>query len=173
MLNMLTSVIKKAVVEGKSNGQSASLIADRIDMDILDILLAFIDKHPSFHSFTKSIELSDLEAEHRGSFHLSVLGDVVINRSLVKGVTKRVAIGTGDMLLKQLIVTMLHEHRHAYQHRNKLPMCKVPYPADPFKDREAYWNHPMEVDAREYAEMYAEEAMGYVIYGLRKKYLDK
>ena len=50
------------------------------------------------------------------------------------------------------------------------PMLNVPY-TDPSVDYNAYWNHPMEVDAREYAEMYIEDALGYIVYGLRKKYL--
>ena len=81
------------------------------------------------------------------------------------------AMGIGDKGMKQLVRTMLHEHRHCYQFRNRLPMTKVPYiTAD--EDSTGYWNHPIEVDAREYAELYTQEALEYVYGRLRTKYAE-
>lgn len=54
------------------------------------------------------------------------------------------------------INTYLHENRHAKQLREKMPMCTVEY------NDNNYFMHPMEVDARTYAERYMHEAMEYI-----------
>jgi hypothetical protein len=168
MLTMLTTTIKNIVKEAKSNGQDIHALAERLDSDMVDILITFCGKHPEFHTYRKAIELYDLGKGHWGSF-CRYTGEVHINSELVNGLAKRIAIGTGEDLAYKFVETMLHEHRHAYQYKHKLPMTKVQY-VDASVDYQAYYNHPMEVDAREYAKAYAEDAICYLVCKLAKIY---
>lgn len=54
-----------------------------------------------------------------------------------------------DIRLKQMINTLLHEFRHAWQHRHN-PSILENY-INYSDNKEGYENHPCEVDAREYA----------------------
>ena len=56
---------------------------------------------------------------------------------------------------------MLHEHRHAWQYHTKQSMIYVDY-EDGDNDYEAYYNHPMEVDARMASDKYLDKAMEYI-----------
>ncbi len=171
MLTMESYIAKVITLAVRYNvdGISPVAMATRLESEILDLLIEFIDRHDSFYSYNHSIELEDLRVGHWGYYSHRRQALVVVNRSLVEGLCKRLAIGTGENILRQLVNTMLHEHRHCYQYRNKLPMTKVPYiTAD--EDPSGYWNHPMEVDAREYAELYTEDALAYVYGKLRNKY---
>jgi hypothetical protein len=173
MLTMESYIAKVITIAVKYNvdGIRPSVMASRLDSEILDLLIEFIDRHDSFYSYNHSIELEDLRVGHWGYYSHRCQALVVINRSLVEGLSKRLAVGTGESILYKLVNTMLHEHRHCYQYRHHLPMTKVPYvTAD--EDSTGYWNHPMEVDAREYAELYTQEALEYVYGKLRTKYAE-
>lgn len=173
MLTMESYIAKVITITVKYNvdGIKPSVMASRLDSELLDLLIEFIDRHDSFYSYNHSIELEDLRVGHWGYYNHHRQALVVINRSLIEGLSKRLAIGTGESILHQLVNTMLHEHRHCYQYRNHLPMTNVPYvTAD--EDPTSYWNHPMEVDAREYAELYTQEALEYIYGRLRTKYAE-
>ena len=173
MLTMESYIAKVITIAVKYNvdGVKPSVMATYLDYEILDLLIEFIDRHDSFYSYNHSIELEDLEIGHWGYYNHHCDALVVINSSLVQGLCKRLAIGIGENILHQLVSTVLHEHRHCYQHRNHLPMTEVPY-VTAKEDPTGYWNHPMEVDAREYAELYTKDAQEYVYGKLRTKYAE-
>lgn len=173
MLTMESYVAKVITIAVKYNvdGIRPSVMASRLDSELLDLLIEFIDRHDSFYSYNHSIELEDLRIGHWGYYNHRRQALVVINRSLVEGLSKRLAVGTGENILYKLVNTMLHEHRHCYQYRHHLPITEVPYiTAD--ENSTGYWNHPMEVDAREYAELYTQEALEYIYGKLRTKYAE-
>lgn len=173
MLTMESYIAKVITIAVKYNvdGVKPSVMATYLDYEILDLLIEFIDRHDSFYSYNHSIELEDLEIGHWGYYNHHCDALVVINSSLVQGLCKRLAMGIGENILHQLVSTVLHEHRHCYQHRNHLPMTEVPY-VTAKEDPTGYWNHPMEVDAREYAELYTQDALSYIYGKLRIKYAE-
>ena len=143
-------------------------VPSEIEYSIFNALVEYCKKSSNFHVDHEVNLVDDWEYGNWGAFRPSTF-DVYVNDKLVYGLMKSLNLNI-TMLLKKLPVTVLHEHRHALQEYKHFPMVDVPYP-DPEIDYEAYYNHPTEVDAREYAEEYAEEAMGYVVYVLRKEYL--
>ena len=120
MLTMESYIAKVITIAVKYNvdGVKPSVMATYLDYEILDLLIEFIDRHDSFYSYNHSIELEDLEIGHWGYYNHHCDALVVINSSLVQGLCKRLAIGIGENILHQLVSTVLHEHRHCYQHRN-------------------------------------------------------
>ncbi len=69
--------------------------------------------------------------------------------------------------LEVAIDTYLHESRHAKQYSNDMDMCNGEYKrgseCEDFEDYvNLYYNHPKEVDARNYAAEYTEDAMAYI-----------
>ena len=64
-------------------------------------------------------------------------------------------------MLEEAIDAYLHESRHAKQFADEMDICKVKY-TDANEDIESYYEHPMEIDAREYAAEYLEDAIDYI-----------
>ncbi len=149
----------------------ASEVTEVVDQTIFDALVEYCRKSSNFHVDHEPIladwGLGDGSVSW-GAFNPETF-DVYVNDSLVYGLMKSVNMDL-YLTLEKLPITVLHEHRHALQEYKHFPMVDVPY-TDPDVDFEAYHNHPTEVDARQYAEEYADEAMGYVIYVLKKTYL--
>ena len=170
MLNYLIKCIR--LVQDKGYSQvfecPASDIPSVVERHILDALIEFCKKSPCFHVEHDVHLAKDWEYGAWGAFSPTSC-DVYVNDKLVYGLLDSLNIGV-TLLLEKLVVTVLHEHRHALQEHAHFPMVDVPY-TSPEVDYDAYWNHPTEVDAREAADMYLEDAMGYVIDVLRKKYL--
>ena len=63
--------------------------------------------------------------------------------------------------LEEAIDAYLHECRHAKQFADEMEITKVKY-TDANEDIESYYEHPMEIDAREFAAEYLEEAIEYI-----------
>ena len=152
----------------KNSNCPACDVPSEIEYSILNALVEYCKKSSNFHVDHEVNLVDDWKFGEWGAFNPSTF-DVYVNDKLVYGLIDSLNLDI-NMLLKKLPVTVLHEHRHALQEYKHFPMIDVPY-TDPEIDYDAYYNHPSEVDAREYAEEYAEEAMGYVIDVLRKKYL--
>ena len=72
-----------------------------------------------------------------------------------------------DNILEFAINTYLHESRHAKQHADEMEIYnndsyKVGSTCEGMEFFDLYYDHPKEVDARDYAEMYTEDAMAYI-----------
>ncbi len=70
-------------------------------------------------------------------------------------------------MIEMAITTYLHECRHAKQHADNLDVLKGKYKSglvceetEEFID--LYYNHPKEIDARDYADMYCEDAAAFI-----------
>ena len=70
-------------------------------------------------------------------------------------------------MIETAITTYLHECRHAKQHAENLDVLKGEYKSglsceetEEFVD--LYYNHPKEVDARDHADMYCEDAAAFI-----------
>ena len=74
-----------------------------------------------------------------------------------------------DAKLTELITMLVHEYRHSFQHINKLPMTYVRY-TEAGEDIDAYYTHPMEVDAYAYQEKLADETIEYLVTNLSKNF---
>ena len=146
-----------------------SYVNDCIEEDIINMLISFCNHHDQFHSFTKRVDTTDyIDDGTNGSF-CRLTGEVTIRKALVEDLPRSLAINIGVDRLSQLITTMLHEHRHAYQRKWKIDQ-HIPT-VDHNVDFKGYWNHPREVDAREASKEYHDEAVVYLIGCFRKKYL--
>lgn len=170
MCNSLIRTLHLVQSKGYSNicDCPASEIPTVVDQTILDALIEYCKKSSNFHVDHDVNLVDDWEFGEWGAFNPKTF-DVYVNDKLVYGLMESLSMDI-YLLVEKLPITVLHEHRHALQEYKHFPMVDVPYP-DPEIDYEAYYNHPTEVDAREYAEEYADEAMGYVIYVLKKTYL--
>ena len=96
---------------------------------------------------------------------------VIINMFYAKDISRRIVNLGYTRLIEHFVLTMLHEHRHAWQWFNNDETTKTPL-VDSKKDYEGYWMHPMEVDARNTSEKYMAEAMEYLVSKLRSSYLN-
>ena len=101
MLTMESYIAKVITIAVKYNvdGIEPSIMASRLDSELLDLLIEFIDRHDSFFSYNHSVELKDLRVGYWGYYNHNCQALVVINRSLVEGLSKRLAIGTGESIL--------------------------------------------------------------------------
>ena len=77
-----------------------------------------------------------------------------------------------DELINKL-TTILHEHRHARQYTEEYKYMRK---YEKYwkrcvlnKQLDEYWDNPLEVDARKYADIYAEEAFNYLLNNLENK----
>ncbi len=162
--NLITAIFDKS----RGSIEPKALYSD-LDNAIIHSLLKFIVlNEDTFHTFSRSIGLQKMVFGTWGYFSPRYQ-KVVVNEVLVNGLSKLLKHGLGEEYLHELIETMLHEHRHCYQRKYDLPMTKVPY-VNPKLDYEGYFNHPMEVDAREKASEYLDAALAYMYDFISQKY---
>ncbi len=171
MNNILGNVIRMSVKHSIANGANASTICQEIDSFVIGCVIDYCRRNSDFHVYKDYIEKMDLGKGETGTY-CKYTGEVIISRYHYEDVIKLVCIGTssGEDLLRRMVRTILHEHRHAKQHKCKFPETKIPY-IQPEEDYQAYYNHPMEVDAREIAEYHVDDALAYIIGKMRIKYL--
>lgn len=153
MLNVLTNTIMNIA---KNNNTDS--IDDRLDCHLMDLVVEFLQSNSEFY-VPQEIGFGDFGRNLMGCY-VPREEQVFVNIKLAMGMARGIRCGN-NRILRQFISTMLHEHRHAWQYHTKQSMIYVDY-EDGENDYEAYYNHPMEVDARMASDKYLDKAMEYI-----------
>ena len=144
-----------------------------INMVIFQTIIDFCEQHNELgHSNVKIVSQRQLLS---GDVKLSGLCTASAYSSEIKIVTdcteyvEAIDNECSDAKLTELITMLVHEYRHSFQHINKLPMTYVRY-TEAGEDVDAYYAHPMEVDAYAYQEKLADETIEYLVANLSKNF---
>ena len=125
---------------------------DMLDESIIELIVEFCKKHNEFHVYDETIVYADYPKGTLGMYRNSTK-QVIVTTFLIQNISKRIVNLGYTRLIEHLIITILHEHRHAWQYHNDKDMIRVKQ-VKTTEDYEGYWNHPMEVDARMAADKY-------------------
>ena len=166
MLNKLKQIIKSLRDEWRTNDYD-------INMVIFQTIIDFCEQHNELgHS---NVEIVSQRKLLSGDVKLSGLCTANAYSSEIKIVTdcteyvEAIDNECSDAKLTELITMLVHEYRHSFQHINKLPMTYVRY-TEAGEDIDAYYSHPMEVDAYAWQEKLTDETIEYLIANLSNNF---
>ncbi len=176
MMNItnLTNTIKAIMNRGTMYGIKMNDLDETLDAHILDLLVEFCVQHEEFHVYNLKPVIEDSGFGKWGAYY-PMRKTVVINKMITESISKRLSSGIevsetiATRHLKQMISTMLHEHRHAWQYHTNQYFIHLEQVSSS-EDYDAYYNHPIEVDARWAAEVFEEEAIEYIVKELESVY---
>lgn len=160
--NTITEIVKSR------NNDS---IEGMLDEYIVESLMEYLKNHKEFYVYDETLVYADYPRNFLGLYKRSTK-QVIVNIFYAKDISRRIVNLGYTRLIEHFVLTMLHEHRHAWQWFNNDETTKTPL-VDSKKDYKGYWEHPMEVDARNTSEKYMAEAMEYLVNKLRSSYLNK